>query len=90
MIQQGEGYVKQHYSGNANIMRGEQFVEEADSMRLGRNNMGGMQGGVGGTMSSDPQGNPQAGTNTYGSNGGMGPATGGLQQGGLDQQQQQM
>ena len=60
-IQQGEGYVKSHYQNDANVMRGEQMVEQADNYRLGRNNMGNMQGGVGGTMSSDVQPNPQAG-----------------------------
>jgi len=63
MIQQGEGYVKQHYSTNANVMRGEQLVEKADAYRLG-NAQGNMQGGVGGMMSSDPNvsaQNPQAG-----------------------------
>ena len=65
-IQSGEGYVKSHYSNDANVMRGEQFVEKADQYRLGRNNMGNMQGGVGGMMSSDPNvsaQNPQAGNN---------------------------
>lgn len=49
-------------------MRGEQFVEQADAYRLGRNAQGNMQGGVGGMMSSDPNvsaANPQAGNVAY-------------------------
>jgi len=52
---QGEGYVKQHYSDNANVMRGEGYVEKADAYRLGRNNMNNMETGVGGTMDANPQ-----------------------------------
>lgn len=54
-IQQGESYVKSHYSSDPRVMQGEQVFEKVDAFRLGRNNMNNMETGVGGTIDSNPQ-----------------------------------